>query len=490
MKDRKTERLKDHLIRRFVFNGFHRLHEFQDRFHRRFTIAGRFVIGATGMSAVLGLDTHRTFAHQIFTILLFILLIAVGRGLIFRGNFAARRDLPRFGTVGHPLKYTVALHNLSGRPQRGIRLTEGLKNETVDFDAYIATTEPGEADRNLFDRLVGYYRWRWMVDRREIAKPPSGEAPTLPPRSETCVTLSLTPKRRGLLQFTSLHVARTDPMGLFNGLKRIELPQTLTILPERYPLPAVSLPGGRRFHAGGVSLTSSVGDSEEFVSLRDYRPGDPMRRIHWKSWARTGKPVVKEFQEEFFVRHALILDTFGDTFGDTFQKREFGEAFEAAVSLAASFACTVRTQESLLDLMFVGTEAFCFTAGRGLGYTEKILEILAMVRPCRDRPFESLSSLVMERSAHKTILLSGCICIFLDWDQSRAGLVRHLDAAGIPVLAMVVSDDASATANETPSPEATPETLGPAMSDTVSIHRLRAGFLAADLAEIAKRQST
>ena len=57
-------------------------------------------------------------------------------------------------------------------------------------------------------------------------------------------------------------------------------------------------------------MASSVGESEEFVSLRDYRRGDPMRHIHWKSWAKTGKPIVKEFQDEFFVRHALILDTF------------------------------------------------------------------------------------------------------------------------------------------------------------------------------------
>ena len=47
--------------------------------------------------------------------------------------------------------------------------------------------------------------------------------------------------------------------------------------------------------------------------MRDYRPGDPLRRIHWKSWAKTGRPVVKEYQDEFFVRHGLILDTFQNT---------------------------------------------------------------------------------------------------------------------------------------------------------------------------------
>src|SRR5204862_6450540 len=104
---------------------------------------------------------------------------------------------------------------------------------------------------------------------------------------------------------------------------------------------------------GGVALASAIGESEEFVSLRDYRPGDPLRRIHWRSWAKAGKPVVKDFQDEFFVRHALILDTFTEP--------DDLAVFEEAVSVAASFACTVDTQESLLDLLFIGPQAFTFT---------------------------------------------------------------------------------------------------------------------------------
>jgi uncharacterized protein (DUF58 family) len=171
-----------------------------------------------------------------------------------------------------------------------------------------------------------------------------------------------------------------------------------------------------------------VGDSEEFVSLRDYRPGDPLRKIHWKSWAKKDRPVVKEYQDEFFVRHALILDTF--------QEATSSESFEEAVAVAASFACTVQTQDSLLDLMFVGTEAFCFTSGRGLAGTDKMLEILACVRPCTDRPFSALPPLVIQRAS----LLSGCICILLSWDEERKKLIAHLRALNVPVLVLVISD--------------------------------------------------
>src|SRR3977135_4628046 len=82
----------------------------------------------------------------------------------------------------------------------------------------------------------------------------------------------------------------------------------------------------RRLQPGGVAFAGRVGDAEEFMSLRDYRSGDTPRRIHWKAWARTGRLVIKEYQDEFFVRHALLLDTFPS--GAT-------ATLEAAESLAA-----------------------------------------------------------------------------------------------------------------------------------------------------------
>ena len=194
-------------------------------------------------------------------------------------------------------------------------------------------------------------------------------------------------------------------------------------------------------------MALSVGDSEEFISLRDYRPGDPLRRIHWKSWAKQDKPVVKEYQDEFFVRHALLLDTF--------QTSDYSDIFEAAVSVAASFAYTIQTQESLLDLMFIGTEAYCFTVGRGVAHVDRMMEILASAKACKDKSFSTLSPLVQERAS----LLSGCVCIFLDWDDERKELIRLLKGLMIPALVLVIADD-RASENLDPGPMAdTPENL-------------------------------
>ena len=151
-----------------------------------------------------------------------------------------------------------------------------------------------------------------------------------------------------------------------------------------------------------------------------------MRHIHWRSWAKTGKPIVKEFEDEFFVRHALILDTFTE--------RPHSEVFEEAVSVAASFACTVLTQESLLDLLFVGPQAYCFTAGRGLAHADQMLEILASVRPCHVHPFELLEELVLNHSN----TVSGCICVLLAWDETRRRMVEKLKTLGLPLLVLVI----------------------------------------------------
>jgi uncharacterized protein (DUF58 family) len=199
------------------------------------------------------------------------------------------------------------------------------------------------------------------------------------------------------------------------------------ILPKRYLLPPIALPGSMKYQQGGVALASNVGQSDEFIALRDYRHGDPPRHIHWRTWARIGKPVVKEFEDEFFVRHALVLDTFVD--------HPCSEAFEEAISVAASFACSVRTQESLLDLLFVGPQSYAFTAGRGLAHADQMLEVLASVRPCADQTFDKLEHLVINHVRR----VSGCICVLVGWDEPRRKFIEKLQALGVPLLVLVVT---------------------------------------------------
>ena len=251
--------------------------------------------------------------------------------------------------------------------------------------------------------------------------------PALAPRGTLEVTLHGLALRRGNQHFQGMTVARADPLALVRGLSQLAAPANMLVLPRRYALPPITLPGSRRYQPGGVALAASVGDSEEFVGLRDYRPGDSLQRIHWKSYARAGQPVVREYQDEYFERHALILDTFAGS--------EHAIAFEDAVSIASSLACTVNTQECLLDLMFVGAQSYLYTAGRGQMTTGSLLEVLAGVQLCAGKPFRTLQDAVTARRGQ----LTGSICILLAWDDTRREFIRMLRTLGVPVMVLVVS---------------------------------------------------
>ncbi|MFH1605077.1 MAG: DUF58 domain-containing protein, partial [Pseudomonadota bacterium] len=370
----------------------------------------------------LGIDTNQTLAYQIFTFLCALLAAAMLASLFARPRVQVVRRLPRMITAGRAFDYGVLVKNIGTRATDGLALLEDL-----------ADPRPAFAEFRSSLRFPSYRGWSRLARRNQVAHVDDTALPALAANAEAEIRVQGIAYRRGTLKIEAATVARADPLGLFRSLARVALPDKIIVLPRRYSLPQLALPGARRYQHGGVTLASSVGESEEFMSLRDYRPGDPLQRIHWKSYARSGKPVVKEYQDEYFERHALVLDTFTD---------HDGVVFEEAVSLAASFACTLDTQECLLDLMFIGAESYCYTAGRGQLQPGNLVEILAGVRACGHSNFRRLHDAVLARRA----ALSGCILILLAWDEPRQELVRALRQSGFPLKALVVSESKIALA--------------------------------------------
>jgi uncharacterized protein (DUF58 family) len=424
---------------------------------RRFTAAGLGILGATVVAALLGPDTENNVAYQAFTLLLCLLLVGFVFSWFFPARFSINRLLPRFGTVGAPLNYSVKLRNLSPKTQKGLALLENLADPRPAFPEWLAGTRAEDKQIRSFrfstNRRTNWYR---VAALREATVPP------VHAKQEVEVRAELTPLRRGVLRFNGVTLARPDPLGLFRAFKTIPSPQSTLVLPKRYPLPPIALPGTMKYQAGGIALASNVGQSDEFVALRDYRHGDPMRHIHWRSWAKAGKPVVREFEDEFFVRHALVLDTFCD--------HPRTDVFEEAVSVAASFAYSVRTQESLLDLLFVGPQSYCFTAGRGLARSDQMLEILASVQTCHDHLFLELEDLVLNHVK----VVSGCICVLIAWNAERQKFVEKLIALGVPVLVLVI----------VPAGQRNTVDAGPMRNQPGQFHVLEVGQIEAGLAKL------
>jgi uncharacterized protein (DUF58 family) len=399
------------------------------RVRRRFTGAGLLVLAAALAAGVLGIDTERSMNYQAFAFLAALLLLAIASALVFRPRLAVERIAPRLASAGAAFNYRVMVHNQSTRAEAGLRLRDNPADPRPGYEQFATAVKRLRAPHKWYRGPRLFDIWRRLIAINGAAVESSECAvPELAAGHSAEVAVQITPQRRGRLQLRSVTVGRPDPLGIFKACADYPAPHTVLVLPKCYRLAPLRLPGARRYQHGGVALASSVGDSEEFVSLRDYRPGDPLQRVHWKSFARVGHPVVKEYQDEFFERHALVLDTFAGAASD--------EVFEEAVAVAASFACTVDTQECLLDLMFVGHETYTFTAGRGQMRAQHLLEVLAAVQPSAEGEFSTLAESVLRNRG----ALSAVILVLLGWDSQRQDMVRRLQSAGVPVLALVVSD--------------------------------------------------
>jgi uncharacterized protein (DUF58 family) len=419
-------------MRRFIYRALRATSALDHWLRERLTLAGWLALGAAAAAASAGLDTNQTVTYRAFTFLAALLALSYAASLLWRARLEARCELPRYATAGEVFGYRVTIANRGARAVSGATLRQRFRDPRPAYEEWRRAREPGEERRNWWDRTVGYFRWRWLIERRLPGSVEGASLAALAPGERQELRLAFTPRRRGRIELAGFTLGRPDPLGLVNGLARIPFEARVVTLPKRYRLPQVALPGKRKYQPGGVSLAASVGDSEEFLALRDYRPGDPLQRVHWKSFARAGKPVVKEYQDEFFERHALVLDTAGRHGEDA--------AFEDAVALAASFVYTLDTHECLLDLLFVGGEVRVYTAGRGQMQAEHMLEVLAAVAPSAPAEFAALARAVVARRAS----LSSVILILLAWDEERSRLAAAMRAAGAEVRTLLVCEERDA----------------------------------------------
>jgi len=411
-------------LHRIYFKGAG-IHHFLERRCRPAGIALGLVLV---LATCLGIGHDRSSVYQLFSLSLGMILIGVPWAMSRRATVEAKRELPKFATAGVPLHYTVRVWHHGKNKLNRAWLTDTAPDPRPSLESFTFLREPGEEERNGFDRHFAYFRWQWLLlGNRLFTGGASDTDLNLKPGQRGRISLEITPLRRGVILLDDLRVLLPDPFGLFQRCRKVKAPAaTITVLPRRFPLPPIELPGGAAFKISGEANTTSIGTSGEFVGLRDYRPGDPLRQIHWKSWARTGRPIVKELEDTFYPRFGLIVDTLSCDRTDL--------QFEEAISVAASFAASIDTSESLLDLMFIKNTAHLVTAGRGLERAEKLLEVLAGVSPERTDKFDQLGQLVLR---HRDDLTS-CLIIFNGWDPAREQFLHSLTRNGVLCVPLII----------------------------------------------------
>jgi uncharacterized protein (DUF58 family) len=367
---------------------------------------------------------------QLFSFSFALLVLALIWTSLRRAKVSAEIKVPKYATVGEELRYSVTLRHGHHTSLCGLRLLQVPPDARPNLLEFSQNAEPCENQRNAYDRTLAFYRWRWLISRhRSFTSDESVSSFDITSGKPTTVSLTLTAHKRGVYLLDNLRLLMPDPLGFFQKCKPLHpSPSRLIALPKRYALPNFEMPGSSTFRIGGEETSNAIGTSGEFVGIREYRPGDSPRQIHWKSWAHTGKPMVKELEDTYFPRYALILDTFPGSSDRMI--------FEEMISIASSFITGLDNNDALLDLMFIAETAHTVTAGRGFERAEKLLEVLAGVQSEPEPRFDALSSSVIK---HRDQITS-CLLILNGWDQERVNLVRKLRNCGILSVPIIVGN--------------------------------------------------
>lgn len=153
--------------------------------------------------------------------------------------------------------------------------------------------------------------------------------PLLAPGGAVALPLAVPTPERGVIEVGPLALTRRDPLGLLR--RELSWPDRtrIHVHPVTTPLPPSSA-GLVRNLEGSASRRLSDADLS-FHAVREYAAGDARRHIHWRSTAKTGTLMVRQYEESQTARIAVLFDGRADEYASA-------EEFELGVSVAASFA--------------------------------------------------------------------------------------------------------------------------------------------------------
>lgn len=187
----------------------------------------------------------------------------------------------------------------------------------------------------------------------------------LPARQAAEVAYRFVPERRGVHRFRQIEVATRSPFGFFEKSRPLDAEAELVVFPrEVAPAPVAVRARARE----GDRPEDRIGIGLEVQSLRDHRPGEDARSIHWKSSARAGRLIGIDREQERRKRVCVVLD----------QRALSGEPLERAVEQAAAL---------LVQELDLGAEVSLALAGQSLGpgtgdaHRHAALRMLALVEP-------------------------------------------------------------------------------------------------------------
>ncbi|WP_419174027.1 DUF58 domain-containing protein [Desulfosediminicola sp.] len=417
-----------------LYRLYCRLTKIKRKVSRKVSHTGRVLIVFAALCVLFGLNTRQTMMYQLASLSVMLLLLAFPLALRFDIRLRVRRILPETCTAGEKLTYLLDLQNQDSATSNGLFFTEFSSTDFPTYQEFSTLREDGETRRNYFDRKFGYYRWLWLLKQKAGARFVTSSLPPLQPDEHTQAEVSFTPLRRGYVQLGGYSIYRLEPLGLMKKELFFKDGAKLLVLPKRYSVLQTEQSGMQSQLLAGTGSGGRHGSSGEFVTLREYNSGDPLKHIDWKATARTGEPVVRQFQDEHFSLSGLMLDIY--------PLPEERALFEEAVSVAASIITAESRGACGVGLLCAGTT--CISAdssgrsgGSSLGEKQKMLEFLACVQPAESVQFSE----IVDNITYNADYLGSLIVILVSLDEKRRDLLNRLRALGRPCEVVLVTAD-------------------------------------------------
>jgi uncharacterized protein (DUF58 family) len=210
-------------------------------------------------------------------------------------------------------------------------------------------------------------RPRFVLDRVE---PRGHRAVSYPVRSEV----------RGRFVVGPLSLRMTDPFGMCELQRSFTSRDTLVVTPRVQTLPFVKL--GGEWSGSGESRSRSLATAgEDDVGTRDYRHGDSLHRVHWRSTARYGDLKVRREEQPWQSRCTLLLDTRRSAHRGDGAASSFEWAVSAAASIGVHLARSGYTVRLLTETGATVSTAAHGADAAGADFEGLLLDGLAVVEP-------------------------------------------------------------------------------------------------------------